>query len=266
MANPQRDVRRRRRTAILAGVILTTLATVLVVQPLGAFSLLQRAFPEILWRVPTTEPLVALSFDDGPDPVFTPRVLEILRRHGARATFFLIAERALQRPDLVARIRAEGHEVANHYATPRSALRDDDAGFLEALAFTDRVLGIESGGLRLFRPPGGIARPSQLALARRSGHTVVLGSAYPFDPLPPPTAYIRWLVVRNLASGVIVILHDGIRDPSRSIAALPGILDAGRERGLRFVSVGELLSRADRRGVLALTPNSSAPIGLPHGS
>jgi peptidoglycan/xylan/chitin deacetylase (PgdA/CDA1 family) len=233
--------RRGRGVAFLAGVLLLALAAVLVVQPLAAFALLEAAFPGILWRVQTSQPLVALSFDDGPDPIHTPPVLEILERHGARATFFLIAERALQRPDLVARIRAEGHEVANHYVTRRSALRDGDAAFLEKLKSADRVLGLDFSRPRLFRPPGGIARPGQLDLARRHGHTVVLGSAYPFDPLPPPVSYIRWLVTGNLAPGVIVILHDGIEDPSRSIEALPHILESGARRGLRFVSVGELM-------------------------
>jgi peptidoglycan/xylan/chitin deacetylase (PgdA/CDA1 family) len=184
---------------------------------------------------------VALSFDDGPHADFTPQVLDVLERHGAHATFFLIAERALQRPDLVARIRAEGHEVASHYATERSAWRDSDAQFADNLAFTERILGLGGTRSRLFRPPGGIARPDQLERARREGYTVVLGSAYPYDGAPPPTAYIRWLVTKNLAPGVIVILHDGIEDPSRSIEALPGILEAGAARGLRFVTVGTLI-------------------------
>ncbi len=205
--------------------------------------------PGILWRVESSEPLVALSFDDGPDPTFTPRVLDLLARHGAHATFFLIAERALARPDLVARIRAEGHEVASHYTTRRSAWKDSDEQFADNLAFAEKVLGLQDARPRLFRPPGGIARPSQLEQARGRGYTVVLGSAYPFDPASPPAAYIRWLVTKNLAPGVIVILHDGIEDPSRSIEALPGILEAGSARGLRFVTVGELMrSRSSGTG------------------
>ena len=71
----------------------------------------------------------------------------------------------------------------------------------------------------------------------------MLGSAYPYDPLRPPAGYIRWLVAKNLAPGVIVILHDGIRDPSRTLSSVDAILDAGRRKGLHFVTVGELLSR-----------------------
>ena len=69
----------------------------------------------------------------------------------------------------------------------------------------------------------------------------MLGSAYPHDPSHPPVAYIEWLVEKNLVPGAIVILHDGIADPSRTLEALPRILAAGKDRGLRFVSVGALL-------------------------
>ncbi len=241
---PAKSRLRRRAVATLA-VGSAFVVSVLIAQPLFAYAVLGSVLPEILWRVETSEPLVALTFDDGPDPTFTPRVLEILGRHQARATFFLIAERALQRPDLVARIRAEGHEVASHYTTRRSALRDTDDEFAENLAFTSRALGLDETRPRLFRPPGGVARSSQLDRARSEGYTVVLGSAYPWDPAPPPSGYIRWLVTKNLAPGVVVILHDGIEDPSRTIDALPAILDAGAARGLRFVTVGDLMG-ADR--------------------
>jgi peptidoglycan/xylan/chitin deacetylase (PgdA/CDA1 family) len=83
--------------------------------------------------------------------------------------------------------------------------------------------------------------PRQIRLARERGYTCVLGCAYPHDPMRPPVWYIRWLIEKNLVAGTIVILHDGIANPKRSIAALPQILAAGRERGLRFVSVGELM-------------------------
>jgi peptidoglycan-N-acetylglucosamine deacetylase len=237
----QRNAVRRRRAWIALALGIGGLLVVALVQPLWAFSILGNALPGVLWRVETSEPLVALSFDDGPDPTFTPQVLDLLERHGAHATFFLIAERALPRPDLVARIRAEGHEVASHYTTRRAAWRDSNQQFADNLAFAGKILDLPATRPRLFRPPGGIARPDQLERARHEGYTIVLGSAYPYDGAPPPTAYIRWLVTKNLAPGVIVILHDGIEDPSRAIRALPSILDAGAARGLRFVTVGELI-------------------------
>ena len=241
--------RRRRRSKLIAVTAILLAAGVLVIgtQPAVAFAVLERLMPNVVWRVETAQPLVALTFDDGPDPVHTPQVLDILRRSGATATFFLIGERAEAHPALVARIKAEGHEVGNHYMTKRHTYRHADEVFLSLLERTERAAGI-AGPRKLFRPPGGITSPRHLRLARERGYTCVLGSAYPYDGArQPPAGYIEWLVEKNLAPGAIVILHDGIADPSAGIAALPRILAAGGERGLRFVPVGTLLAAGDAR-------------------
>jgi peptidoglycan/xylan/chitin deacetylase (PgdA/CDA1 family) len=213
-------------------------------QPLWAFPAIERLTPNLVWRVKTDRPLVALSFDDGPDPDFTPQVLELLDKHRAKATFFLIGERAATHPELVRRIRAAGHEVGNHYYMNGATLRHSDRDFVGYLDRTERATGISTPP-KLFRPPGGVAWPHQLLLAREQGYLSVLGSAYPHDPAHPPVWYIRWLVTKNLRPGTIVILHDGIPDPTRSIDALEPILAAGDEKGLHFVSVGTLLANGE---------------------
>jgi peptidoglycan-N-acetylglucosamine deacetylase len=237
-ARPAR--KRLRRALLILAAVLGIGAFVVVWQPLFAYDALAWAFPRFVWQVPGRGPYVALSFDDGPAPDHTPKVLEILARYDAHATFFLIGDRVVAHPKTVAQIRAGGHEVANHHATLRSALRMTDDEFVRGLEETQAALHVE-GPRKLFRPPGGRIRSRQLDEAIRRGYTCVLGSAYPFDGQHPPAAYIRWVVGKNLRPGTIVILHDGIADPSRSIAALPGILEAGRRKGLRFVPVGTLL-------------------------
>lgn len=224
------------------GLVFVALGLVVFwIQPLAVLPALERLTPNLEYRVRTDLPLVALSFDDGPHPVFTPQVLDILQRHDAKATFFLIADRALRYPEVVARIKAEGHEVANHYFTNGPTLAHSDADFVRCLEETERTIGpLESP--KLFRPPGGVARSRQLKLARERGYTCFLGCAYPHDPMHPPVWYIRWLIEKNLRPGTIVILHDGISNPTRSIEALPHILAAGRRKGLRSVSIGELES------------------------
>jgi peptidoglycan/xylan/chitin deacetylase (PgdA/CDA1 family) len=232
----------RRLAAGTAGLALVALG-VIVVQPLWAFSALARVEPRIVWRADVSEKLIALSFDDGPSPRHTPQVLDILARRRARATFFLIGERAAAHPELLETLRAGGHEIGNHSISIRSTVRASDDAFVETLLRTERILGLTSGGPKLFRPPGGKIRGSQIQRAAEHGYRVVLGSAYPYDGGHPPPGYIRWIVTKNLAPGVIVILHDGIPDPSRMIAVLDPILAEGERRGYRFVSIGDLLAR-----------------------
>ena len=215
------------------------------IQPLAAVRVFERLTRNVIYRMRVELPLVGLSFDDGPHPTFSPQVLDILERHDAKATFFLIGERALRYPELVARIKAAGHEVGNHYYKDGSTFVHSDAEFLRYLEQTERAIGPMEEP-KLFRAPGGVAWPRQLRLARAQGYTCVLGSAYPNDPMHPPIWYITWLVEKNLAPGTIVILHDGISDATRSIQALPQILQSGRQRGMRFVSIGELM-RASRK-------------------
>jgi peptidoglycan-N-acetylglucosamine deacetylase len=277
--------------AVVAGALVAIGLCVFSVEPLWVLPVLEWITPNILYRVKTEKALVALSFDDGPHPGFTPQVLEILERYRAKATFFLIGERALRHPELVAQIQAAGHEIGNHYFKDGPMLGHSDAMFVEKLEETERAIefalgqdgplqkagptteawengseGVEHytgkaafpkhGGqasgrhtarLRFFRPPGGVAWPRQLRLARERGYTCVLGCAYPHDPMKPPVTYIRWLVKKNLAAGTIVILHDGIKDATRGIEALPDILAEGKRRGLRFVSIGALVDSCDAR-------------------
>ncbi len=236
--------------SVAAIVLLGVGLVVFWMEPLGVLGVLERLTPNFIYRVRTERPLVALSFDDGPHPEFTPQVLEILERHDARATFFLIGGRALRHPELVSRIGVAGHEVGNHYFRDGSMLLHSDAQFVGYLEKTERAIGM-TAGRKLFRPPGGLAWPRQLRLARSKGYECVLGCAYPHDPMRVPAWYIKWLIVKNLRPGTIVILHDGISDPRRSIQALPHILRAGGEMGLRFVSIGQLL----RDGQEPMDPN-----------
>jgi len=226
---------------LVAGGALAIIGLVLFwTEPLFVLGALERLTPKIVYRVRTHLPLVALSFDDGPHPTFTPQVLEILERQDAKATFFLIGERVLRHADILARIKAGGHEVGNHYVRNAPTLGHSDAEFVRNLEQTERALG-GTEGLKFFRPPGGAAWSRQIKLARERGYTCVLGCAYPHDPMHPPVWYIRWLVEKNLVPGAIVILHDGISDAKRSLQALPHILAAGQKKGLRFVSIGELM-------------------------
>jgi len=256
---------------LIAIALQATALFIFWLEPLFVLPVLERLTPNLLYRVRIELPLVAFSFDDGPHPEFTPQVLDILESYDAKATFFLIGERALRHPDLLVAIQGVGHEVGNHYFKNGSTLAHSDAVFLHNLEQTEAALGLSAKSARspqpvtrhsandartlsfqaqretplLFRPPGGLAWPRQIKLARQRGYTCVLGCAYPHDPMHPPVQYIRWLVEKNLVPGTIVILHDGISDPTRTLQALPHILESAHKKGLRVVSIGELLRAAD---------------------
>jgi peptidoglycan-N-acetylglucosamine deacetylase len=207
--------------------------------------LLRMAFPGVIWEIPTSERVVAISFDDGPDPVYTPQVLEILREHGIKATFFLVGERVRRFPELRQRIGEEGHEVGNHSDSWRRTIQLSDGEFERNLLQAEESLGLGSGGMgsgtKLFRPAGGFLRGSQLRVLRKHGYCTILGSAFAFDPYGPPRKYIEWAIGRGLKPGAIVVMHDSGGDRSKTVGALPAILHGAHAKGYRFVTLSEYL-------------------------
>ena len=237
MAQIWQFLRKRRLIISLGFLVVVFLA--FIVQPFFAVRLVEMLFPRIVWSVETQKPLFAITFDDGPDPIYTPQVLNLLARQDAHATFFLIGERARRYPEIVASIRAAGHEIGNHTDSHGATFISSQSRFEASLLRAEITLGLREK--KLLRPGGGWIRPAQLDFAAQRGYTTVLGSAYAYDPYRPPTRYIAWVISKNLRPGVIVILHDSGGDRSNSIAALEPILIAARQKGLRCVSVSELL-------------------------
>jgi peptidoglycan/xylan/chitin deacetylase (PgdA/CDA1 family) len=232
----------RKRRLIISLAVLAVVFLVFLVQPFFAVRVVEKLFPHIVWRVETRKPLFAITFDDGPDPIYTPQVLNLLARHNAHATFFLIGERARRYPVIVASIRAAGHEIGNHTDSHGGTFFSSQSRFEASLLRAEFTLGLRER--KFFRPGGGWIRPAQLDFATQRGYTTVLGSAYAYDPYRPPSRYIAWVVSKNLRPGVIVVLHDSGGDRSNSVAALEPILIAAQQRGLRCVVVSELLDGA----------------------
>ena len=207
----------------------------------------QCALPAVAWRRGSAGGRrIALTFDDGPDPVATPRLLRLLAARGIRATFFLIGQRAARNPDVVRAIRDAGHEVGNHTWRHRNAWLLPPGAAAREIIEGARIIGDILGDLpSLYRPPWGIVNASSLVTARRLGLITVLWSIQ-HEGLRPrsPAAQIRH-VANRLHDGAIVDLHDapGLPGaPERLLAAMPGLLDVLAARGYAAVPVGELLA------------------------
>jgi peptidoglycan/xylan/chitin deacetylase (PgdA/CDA1 family) len=206
------------------------------------------ATPLCVWRGPRDGRRLALTFDDGPDPGTTPRVLDLLRARGARATFFLVGERAQRAPDVVRRMAAEGHEVANHSWSHRSPWlcgpRGTDTEVGRAHETLARLAGVAP---RHFRPPWGMVNAALFPALRRHGERCVFWSIQPEGRRPAAAEAQARHVLRRARGGAIVDLHDaeGVPGaPGRLLAALPPMLDGLGAGGYELVTVGELLGAA----------------------
>jgi peptidoglycan-N-acetylglucosamine deacetylase len=197
-----------------------------------------------LRRRQESSPGVALTFDDGPHPQGTPRVLEILREAGAPATFFLAGERVAGRPALAAEIVAAGHRVELHCHRHRNQLRLSAATLIEDSERARAEIEDATGQVvRDYRPPYGIFSAAGLRAVRRSGWRPVLWSLWGRDWRADATpASIARRATRGAAAGDILLLHDSDYYSARgswarTAAALPLILEELEEKGLRPVSL-----------------------------
>lgn len=187
---------------------------------------------------------VALSFDDGPHPSLTPQLLDILRAQGMRATFYLIGSRVARWPGLARRILAEGHEIGNHTWSHPALTGLGTAGMLAEIDRTNRIIREATGIAPLtLRPPYGAmsARQRALLYAERRMPTV-LWSVDPQDWRRPGSAVVASRIVQAARPGAIVLAHD-IHAPT--VQAMPVALAGLRGKGLRGVSVSELMGWAD---------------------
>ena len=193
---------------------------------------------------------VALTFDDGPDPTYTPQVLAILEREHVPATFFLIGNSAAHNPDLVRRIYAGGHEIGNHSLTHPEFHKIGPLRMQVELRSTERIVEAITGhSTLLFRPPyGGDGdgdepnAPVYLAAAGREGMLAVMDGIDPRDW--EPTASVDSILgAARSRPGSVLLLHDAGGDRSVTVAALPSLIDYYRKAGYRFTTVSGLVGK-----------------------
>jgi peptidoglycan/xylan/chitin deacetylase (PgdA/CDA1 family) len=207
----------------------------------------------LVCRVDNVPDRFALTFDDGPSPDATPAILDLLARRGARATFFVLAGNVRRHGEVLRRASREGHEIALHGdrhwplpLLPPPAIRGEIERCAAAVV---AALGVKP---LHYRPPFGFMMPGQSWFVRRLGYVSVLGDVYPEDARAPGVDRIVSRVLPRLSGGSILILHDGspIRGANRSqtVAALETILTGASGRGLKAVTVDELLDASRRAG------------------
>ena len=214
---------------------------------------------------------VALTFDDGPDGRWTPKILDILKQKKAPATFFVIGKNMSREPGLVAREVREGHDVGNHTWTHPNIGETPIAQTVVELNSTQRLFETITGrSMRLFRPPYfGDAEPSTprevapLLSAQQQGYLTVGLRIDPDDWKKPDPQHIIDTTIARLQDtnrpGQIVLLHDSGGDRSRTVEALPELIDQIRAHGYKLVSVAQLAGMTDNQ---AMPPTSRTSFEL----
>jgi peptidoglycan-N-acetylglucosamine deacetylase len=202
----------------------------------------------VFWDIPVEEKLVAFTFDDGPDPTYTPQILDALKKYKAKATFFVIGEEAERYPEIVKRQAAEGHEIGNH--TYRHHFRDgySPAMLKKELAKNSEIIESLTGtSPTLFRPIAGYYDKEIVDTAIKGGYNVILWSWHQEtrDWSRPGAAKITQNVISDTRPGDVIIFHDAGGDRSQTVKAVEDILEILYKNGYQCTTVSDLLYRSN---------------------
>lgn len=212
---------------------------------------------------------VALTFDDGPDALYTPQILNILNKYKIKGTFFIVGENAEVNPDIVERIFKEGHEIGNHTFTHPNVADISPVRTRLELNLTQRLIEELTGhSVTMFRPPYvADAEPSSpnellpILRAQEMGYTMIGELIDPSDwEVPPPDEIVK-RVINGLPDGNIILLHDSGGDRSNTVKALPKIIESLQSKGYTFVTVGHLFGKNRNEIMPPIQTNENPFIG-----
>jgi len=194
------------------------------------------------YRIKTKDKLVALTFDDGPSPEWTPKILDVLKKYAVKATFFMIGEHCLKYPETARRVAQESHEIGNHTFDHPQELIDEIKRSEKAI---EEVTGKRT---RLIRPPKAWLTSVEKKVINELGYKIILWSLNSKDWVNFNDRYIVKYLMRNIKPGDIILFHDsggvftsegGKR--TETVKAIARLIEKLKTKGYRFVTVSELL-------------------------
>jgi peptidoglycan/xylan/chitin deacetylase (PgdA/CDA1 family) len=210
-------------------------------------------------KLPPEKKVIALTFDDGPWPNTTAKVLDILKKNRIKSTFFVVGQNVKNYPDLTKQIVADGHIIANHTWHHWYHQMSAEAAAYEVANTGDIIYQTTGVRTSLFRPPGGIMNNGVAAYAKNNKYAVIMWSADSMDYSRPAVPRLMNNIFREAKPGGIVLMHDGGGDRSHTVKALPEIISRFRKQGYEFVTVPELLEMQDQHPQLTAKNKSKSP-------
>ena len=249
LLNPDRSaLRKRLRLRRLLAVILIVFIAVTVFFNRYVYQGFGKQI-DIIRRGTGEFKVVALTFDDGPDPLYTPAILDILKNYGVSATFFMVGRHVEQYPELARRIAREGHTLGNHTWSHRSLVPlSTEYTRLEIMRTHEIIEKVTGTPPRYFRPPRGIYSAFARDFLQEQGYTVVLWSVTSQDWLELPAGRIAARVLNRAGPGSILLFHDSGNLVSteggnriNTVKSLPLVIEGLQEQGYFFLTVEELI-------------------------
>ena len=190
---------------------------------------------------------IALTYDDGPNDPYTPQLMDVLARHGVRASFFLIGRFVSRRPNIVRDLVQAGHVVGNHtYTHPPLIFETSIQIRVQLISCRQAIADAVGEHSNLFRPPYGARRPAVLRIARELGLEPVMWNAIGYDWLDTTPQRIEQNVAKSIRGGDVIVLHDGNHqhlgtDRSKTVAATDLLIARYKAEGYEFVTIPELM-------------------------
>ncbi len=228
---------RGRRVVGLAATMLVTglIATVVIAAGATPRQKPVPSPPPAAAQVAAPTKYVVLTFDDGPDPTYTPRILDILQKYDAKATFFEVGKNVQRHPELTRQIHELGNSVQNHTWTHADLRKLSAASFVDQIQSTDEMIREQTGETPGYlRPPYGGVNALVTQRARGLDKDLVLWDVDSRDWSKPGTAAIVKRVLAGAKNGAVILMHDGGGNRSETVAALPTILKTLKAKGYGF--------------------------------
>lgn len=198
----------------------------------------------LIFRVPAKEKVIALSFDDGPDPQYTVPILKTLSEKDARATFFVVGDNASRYPDIIHQMVRQGNEVANHTWSHPEMDTVPPTELISQVDTTSRLINELTGkDNHFFRPPKGVLNDDSKELLAKAGYTTIMWSICIENKKAETPEKMAQRVLDQIKPGQIILLHDGRLDRTKTVKALPLLLNGLKQKGYKAVTVGELMGR-----------------------
>jgi peptidoglycan/xylan/chitin deacetylase (PgdA/CDA1 family) len=190
----------------------------------------QTLFPTLVWKNATNEKKVWLTFDDGPTPEITPFVLDTLLFYNVKATFFCLGEQMVKYPEILQRIKAEGHSIGNHSYSHPNGFTTCTKKYLKDIKKCQKIIP----ETKLFRPPFGNIYPWQIGKLKKE-YKIIMWNVMGWD-FNKNTSKEKCFfnVVKNVENGSIILLHDNKKSRKTLQYALPKIIETLKERGFAF--------------------------------